>query len=55
VVGEPDANNQKALDRMAAMGFTPGERVSYQSPQGHKVARMAYLTREAALAGGTVR
>ncbi|GAB2493511.1 hypothetical protein GCM10027063_36360 [Promicromonospora xylanilytica] len=52
VVGEPDANNQKALDRMATMGFTAGELVSYQSPQGFKEARMAYLTRERALGHG---
>ncbi|MCP2282001.1 penicillin amidase [Promicromonospora umidemergens] len=54
VVGEPDANNQKAIDRMIAMGFTAGERVSFQSPQGPKDARMAYLTRERALAGAIV-
>ncbi|MEU4361457.1 GNAT family N-acetyltransferase [Promicromonospora sp. NPDC023987] len=55
LVGEPDANNQKALDRMIAMGFTAGERVSFRSPQGPKEARMAYLTRERALAGGAFR
>ena len=54
VVGEPDANNQKALDRMVTLGFTAGERVAYRSPQGPKEARMAYLTRERALAGGVV-
>lgn len=55
LVGEPDANNEKALNRMAAMGFTAGDRVSYESPQGPKVARMAYLTREQALGGAVVR
>jgi penicillin amidase len=55
LVGEPDANNEKALARMVAMGFTAGERVAYESPQGHKVARMAYLTREGADAGRAVR
>ncbi|MDR7380538.1 GNAT family N-acetyltransferase [Promicromonospora iranensis] len=55
LVGEPDANNEKALHRMAVMGFTAGERVSYESPQGPKVARMAYLTRERAAVGGVVR
>jgi penicillin amidase len=55
LVGEPDANNEKALRRMVVMGFTAGERVSYESPQGPKVARMAYLTREQAAVGGVVR
>lgn len=55
LVGEPDANNEKALRRMVAMGFTAGERVSYESPQGPKVARMAYLRREEATGGRVVR
>lgn len=55
VVGEPDAKNERALRRMVTVGFTAGELVSYQSPQGPKEARMAYLTREEALAGAVVR
>ncbi len=51
LVGEPDAHNEKALSRMVAMGFTAGELVSFESPQGPKEARMAYLTRERAFAG----
>ncbi|WP_020015262.1 GNAT family N-acetyltransferase [Promicromonospora sukumoe] len=45
LVGEPDAHNEKALRRMQVMGFTAGEVVSFESPQGPKVARMAYLER----------
>jgi penicillin amidase len=55
LVGEPDANNEKALRRMVAMGFTAGELVSYESPQGPKVARMAYLRREETAGGRVVR
>lgn len=55
LVGEPDANNDKALRRMAAMGFTAGERASFRSPQGPKEARMAYLTRVQAFETGAVR
>lgn len=51
LVGEPDARNEKALRRMAALGFTAGEVVAFESPQGPKVARMAYLTREVAFGG----
>lgn len=49
IVGEPDAHNEKALHRMTVMGFTAGELVRFESPQGPKEARMAYLTREQAL------
>lgn len=49
IVGEPDAHNEKALRRMAVMGFTAGEVVRFESPQGPKEARVAYLTRERAL------
>ncbi|MFI8523734.1 GNAT family N-acetyltransferase [Promicromonospora sukumoe] len=45
LVGEPDAHNEKAVRRMQVMGFTAGEVVSFESPQGPKVARMAYLDR----------
>ncbi|WP_423464573.1 GNAT family N-acetyltransferase [Promicromonospora sp. MS192] len=48
LVGEPDARNEKALRRMAALGFTAGEEVFFESAQGPKTARMAYLTREEA-------
>lgn len=51
LVGEPDADNEKALRRMVSIGFTAGERVSFESPQGPKVARMAYLERERADVG----
>jgi penicillin amidase len=54
VVGEPDARNEKALRRMTTIGFTAGEVVRFESPQGPKEARMAYLTREQALAGDAV-
>lgn len=46
LIGEPDARNEKALHRVAAMGFTTGELVSFDGPHGRKEARMAYLTRE---------
>ncbi|WP_369372829.1 GNAT family N-acetyltransferase [Promicromonospora sp. Populi] len=55
LVGEPDAHNARALRRMAVMGFTAGELVSFESPQGPKEARMAYLTREEAFAEVAVR
>jgi penicillin G amidase len=54
LVAEPDARNDKAIKRLVAIGFTTGELVSFESPQGPKEARMAYLTRERALAGGAV-
>jgi penicillin amidase len=49
LVAEPDARNEKALHRMTVMGFTAGEVVRFESPQGPKEARMVYLTRERAL------
>jgi penicillin amidase len=49
IVGEPDVRNEKAVRRMTAMGFSAGEAVRFESPQGPKEARMAYLTREQAL------
>lgn len=50
LVGEPDANNEKALRRMTTLGFMPGEVVRFESPQGPKEARISFLTREQALA-----
>ncbi|MFC8798433.1 GNAT family N-acetyltransferase [Promicromonospora sp. NPDC057138] len=54
IVGEPDARNEKALRRMIAMGFTVGDVVRFESPQGPKEARISYLTRERALADAVV-
>ena len=54
IVGEPDAHNEKAVRRMTVMGFTAGEVVRFESHQGPKEARMAYLTRERAFADGAV-
>jgi penicillin amidase len=48
LVGEPDAHNEKALNRLAVLGFTAGDVVRFESPQGPKEARMTYLTRERA-------
>jgi len=48
LVGEPDARNEKALRRMVSLGYTLGDVVRFESPQGPKVARLAYLTREQA-------
>lgn len=52
LVAEPDARNERAVRRLQALGFTAAEEVSFESAQGPKVARMAYLTRAAAY--GTV-
>ncbi|MFC7021947.1 GNAT family N-acetyltransferase [Promicromonospora thailandica] len=52
LVAEPDARNERAVRRMAALGFTVGGEVSFESAQGPKVARLAYLTREEAYGAG---
>jgi penicillin amidase len=48
LVAEPDASNTAAVARMVALGFEPGERVHFDSPNGPKDAVMAYLTRNRA-------
>lgn len=46
LVAEPDARNEKALARVAELGFEPGERVTFESAYGPKDARLVFLTRE---------
>ena len=42
LVVEPDARNDKAIDRMVRFGFEPGELIELP----HKTARLAFLERE---------
>ncbi|MCX4408768.1 MULTISPECIES: GNAT family N-acetyltransferase [unclassified Streptomyces] len=59
VVVEPDARNEKAITRLVRQGFVAGPEIvlpEIDLPDVHlpeKRARLAFLTREAALSGGS--
>ncbi|MCF4120859.1 acetyltransferase [Antribacter sp. KLBMP9083] len=45
LVAEPDARNEKAVARVAELGFELGERVTFESAHGPKDAQLVFLGR----------